>query len=378
MQDDVAIGSSVRGERGEIVDFVIQYASAEMVDGAGRSGGSMVGRRLSELYPGSTGNGLLQRFTAVVETGEPFTQGRMLYEEVLADGQVIHGYWSMNVARYGDGYVASTRNVTALVAEEEARIQHQLEAERSRLAVECLQRAALPAHIPVMDAAEIAARYRPASLRQSVGGDWYDIFEFGNGRLGLVIGDVAGHGPEAAAFMVQVRNVVRSFAFEYIHPAAVLEASNRMVGRLHETNLFATCCYAVVEPRSGRVSWASAGHLPPLLLAAESRYLANLVGPPLGVDPGVEYHSASDHLDPGDRLVLFTDGLVEVRDRPLQETLDDLLAPGLAVVDEPAEDTVDRLVARALDAVDDLAVVCVRLTEPGPDPDPVGAGPLHS
>ena len=362
MLDDVAIGSAVRDDRGAIVDFVVQYVDDRHVDGAGRTADEIVGRTWSELYPASADNGLLATFASVVDTGEPHVDDRVHYEDELDDGQVIEGWWSLSVARYGDGYVAATRNVTPLVVEERARHQQHLAAERARTAVECLQRAALPATIPVVAGTQIAARYQPAETEQPVGGDWYDIFEFTDGRVGLVIADVAGHGPEAAAFMVQVRNVVRAFAFEYVDPASVLDASNRMVSRLNEPTLFATCAYVVLEPSTRAVTTASAGHLPLLVLGDSARFLDAQVGPPLGVAADARYAASTTVLDPGDRLVLFTDGLLDERGQPLDQALDALLELPLAG-SESAEATVDRLVATAVDGPDDVAVLCVRLSD---------------
>lgn len=362
MFDDVAIGEAIRDGSGRIVDFDVVYVNAGLVDGAGRSGHRVMGRRLLDLFPAARDNGLLERFAAVVETGEPFVHERMPFHDVVEGGATVDGYWSMNVARFGDGYIAATRDVTALVAEEEARRHEEFEATRNRMAVELLQKAALPASIPVLDGIEVAACYRPARNEQPVGGDWYDVFDLGDGRVGLVIADASGHGPEAAAFMVQVRNVVRTLAFEHRGPDDVLAASNRMVCRINGVEAFATCCYAVLDTETLEVQWASAGHLAPLRLGPVPAYLGSAVGLPLGVDPEAAFEVATVRLGEGDRLVLFTDGMVEERDRPIGDSLAQLLISVEVAPDTPRA-IIDWLTAQA-PPTDDLAIVCVAPREP--------------
>lgn len=357
MFDEVAIGEAIRDRAGHIVDFDVVYVNAGLVDGAGRSGDRVMGRRLLELFPSARENGLLYRFADVVETGEAFVHDRMAFHDVVEGGATIEGYWSVSVARFGDGYIAATRDVTALVVEEEARRAEEFEARRNQMAVELLQKAALPTSIPVVDGIEIAACYRPARNEQPVGGDWYDVFELGDGRLGLVIADVSGHGPEAGAFMVQVRNIVRTLAFEHRRPEEVMSASNRMVCRIKDAEIFATCCYAVLDLETLEVRWASAGHLAPLRLGPDPAYLATRVGVPLGIDPAAVFEVSAAQLGELDRLVLFTDGMVEVRDQPIEETLTALLVAAAAAPDRPS-DIVDWLTAQA-PGEDDLAIVCV-------------------
>ena len=361
MLDHVAIGRAIRGPDGTIEDFLLLYMNTQSIDGAGRQGHDMVGRRVLELYPNWPGSGLLDAFANVVETGEPFEVDRVRYEDVAADGTVIAGHWSISVVRFGDGYIAASRDVSHLVAAEQVQREAELEAERSRFAVELLRRAALPSSLPAVDGVSLAARYEPASPDQPVGGDWYDAFELPGGRLGLVIADVAGHGREAAAHMVQVRHVIRSLALDRGEPGDVLGRAARVLGQLGEQPLFATCCYAVVHPSAGQLTWASAGHLAPVLVrsGAPAAQLRGAVAPPLGVDPAALAPSHVVPVGPGDRMVLFTDGLVERRGEDLDRSLGDLAA----WVDERTDLSIpalaDALVARTPGRADDVAVLCV-------------------
>lgn len=366
MFDQVAIGESIRDERGRIVDFRMVYLNAASVDGAGRSGSELVGRSVLETFPGWADQGQLERFSQVVETGVPYVTDRMPYEDETADGTPIVGHWSLSVVKFGDGYITASRDVTDLVAEErareDARVAAQLESERSRMAIELLQRAALPEALPEVAGLELAARYEPAAAAQPVGGDWYDAFELDDGRVALVIADVSGHGLEAAAHMIQVRNVVRALAIEHVDPGVVLSQANRVVGRITEQNLFATCCYLVLDPASGALAWGSAGHLAPLLVGGTASYLATEVAPPLGVQAGARFPVAAARLDPGALLVLFTDGLVEDRAQPIKAGLDRLGETAVASAGRPIDEVADALVASAQVRSDDLALICIRRT----------------
>ncbi|MEZ5181713.1 MAG: SpoIIE family protein phosphatase [Acidimicrobiales bacterium] len=360
MQDHVAIGASVRDERGAIVDFALTFLNRAFVDGAGRSGEELLGGRVLDLFPGWEDHGLLDAFRRVVETREPLVADRVRYEGTTAEGRPIVGWWSLTVVPFDDGYLASSRDITTQVQAEEERRLAELEAVRHREVVELLQRAALPQAMPVVHGVDLGARYQPASSRP-IGGDWYDAFALDDHRVGLVIADVAGHGLDAAAFMVQVRNVVRALAHEHEAPGRVLARSDAVLARLAVGDLYATCCYAVLDVAARRVAWARAGHLHPILWSAAPEVLEAEGGPPLGVDGGGRFPVAERDLGPGEGLVLCTDGLVEARGRSLADGIAALVdqvaraAPGLG-----AQALADGLAAAADEPEDDLAVLVAR------------------
>ena len=364
MFDQVAIGEAIRDESGRIVDFRMVYLNRSSLDGAGRTARDLVGRTVLECFPAWAEHGQLERFARVVETGEPYVADRLPYADVTDSGTPIVGYWNLSVVRFGDGYITASRDVTDLVADERARRAAERQAERSRLAVELLQRAALPDQLPVLDGIELAAHYEPAVGEQPVGGDWYDAFALDAGRLGVVIADVSGHGLDAAAYMVQVHNIVRALAVEHEDPATVLERANHVISRLGEHTLFATCCYAVVDPVTGEVAWASAGHLAPLRVGTTAPHLPTDVGPPLGVDATARFPEARAALAPGDMLVLFTDGLVETRAQAIEARLDLLADRATAARDLPIAEAVHHLLALPGQRTDDLALVCLRRPVP--------------
>ncbi|MCK9896817.1 SpoIIE family protein phosphatase [Frankia sp. AgB32] len=186
-----------------------------------------------------------------------------------------------------------------------------------------LQRSLLPAHPPALDGVEIAMEYRPGTAGTEVGGDFYDVIPLSGGRVGVAIGDVMGRGLRAAAVMGQLRAALRAYALEDWGPAEVLSRLDRVVGLLPGLQL-ATCMYAVYDRHTGRAVIANAGHLAPLVILPDEDpdYLVLDPGLPLGVaDEGADFCEMTVTLPPGSALVMFTDGLVESRRRPLEEGL---------------------------------------------------------
>ncbi|MGH8918175.1 MAG: PP2C family protein-serine/threonine phosphatase, partial [Actinomycetes bacterium] len=175
-----------------------------------------------------------------------------------------------------------------------------------------LQSALLPARLPVLDQVDTVARYLAGTQGMDVGGDWYDVIETGPGLLALVIGDVQGHGVAAAATMGQLRSAVRAFALSGSSPQEVVSGTNRLLIGL-DPGQFASCCYVLLDPASGRARAVRAGHPQPLLRHPDGR--AEVLDLPggvvLGIDPRAAYPVAELTLEVGAVLALYTDGLVE-------------------------------------------------------------------
>ncbi|MDH6119095.1 PAS domain S-box-containing protein [Kitasatospora sp. GAS204A] len=224
-----------------------------------------------------------------------------------------------------------------------------------------LQRHLLPHQPPQPIGLEVAYRYQPAAAAGEVGGDWFDAIPVSGDKTALVVGDVMGSGINAAATMGQLRTATRTLAGLDLDPAQVLHHLDRITQGLEET--IATCVYAVFDPHRAQCRIAMAGHLPPVLIRSDrAPALLDLpTGAPLGVG-GVPFEATSRELGPGDRLVLYTDGLVETRDQPIDSrlrTLLDLLAePRL-----PLEATCDRLLSalRDPDGHDDVALLIAQV-----------------
>ncbi len=227
--------------------------------------------------------------------------------------------------------------------------------------------AAMLSTLPTVAGLELAARYRPASAGERVGGDWYDALA-SPGSTTLVIGDVAGHDAGAAAQMGHLRSVLRGFAVDRA------EAPSALLGRLDRANLalggdtVATALVARLEllgPLEGaRVTWSSAGHYPPVLVHRDGR-VRDLVGQPdllLGVDGGAPRFDHVDLVPPGATLLLFTDGLVELRGHAMVERLDALRATASRVAAEPLDVLLDSVLAAMAHPrdPDDVAVLAAR------------------
>ncbi|HEY1358544.1 MAG TPA: PAS domain S-box protein, partial [Thermoleophilaceae bacterium] len=138
--------------------------------------------------------------------------------------------------------------------------------EREHRIAETLQRSLLPERLPQLPGLGVAARYRPAAAEAEVGGDWYDVIPIPGGRVGLVMGDVAGKGLGAASMVGRLRSALRAYALEGHAPSRVLEQLNRLVWAEADESQMATLIYVVVDPGEGEIRWVNAGHLPPLLL----------------------------------------------------------------------------------------------------------------
>ncbi|MFF0083500.1 SpoIIE family protein phosphatase [Streptomyces canus] len=229
-----------------------------------------------------------------------------------------------------------------------------------------LQRALLPHRLPQLPGVRLATHYRASNRGAEVGGDWYDVLALPDGAVGLAIGDVMGHDVEAATLMGQLRSALHGLALEGACPAQVLTRLDAYLQSL-ATDRFATCLYAVYDPHRHRLRYAASGHLPPLLVAADTAYLELPPALPLGL--GSTPVDREVAFPPGTGLLLYTDGLVENR----ALSLDDGLAALRRTCDAlPAAARSDpqRITERALellntpDRVDDDAALLAATAEP--------------
>ncbi|MFJ9520860.1 SpoIIE family protein phosphatase [Kitasatospora sp. NPDC101801] len=245
-----------------------------------------------------------------------------------------------------------------------------LELQRTRQVALVLQRAMLT-DPPTVPGTGITARYQPGNRAAEVGGDWYDAFLLPGGRLALTIGDVSGHDLTAATTMGQLRAMLRSLAYNLTDdqtPADVLTALDRAAEGLG-VGTFATAVHLHLT-RTGpgwRTDWSNAGHPPPLLLPAtgEPRFLtAAEADVPLCVAPDRQRHTHRAELDPGDTLLLYTDGLIEVPGEDLTTGLDRLLAAARHARGGSLDDLCDHLLAQVPDTRDDIALLAFRAVRP--------------
>lgn len=233
-----------------------------------------------------------------------------------------------------------------------------------------LQRSLLPQELEQPDDLRVAATYQPGGTDAAVGGDWYDVITLGAGRTALVIGDVMGRGVRAAAVMGQLRTAVRAYARLDLPPHEVIQLLDGLASEIDATQI-ATCVYAVHDPSEGRLSYASAGHLPILIRDPDGTVhrAEEPTGPPLGTG-GWMHTSGSVPLGPGCTAVLYTDGLIERRDQDIDEGVD-ALTRALAGATGSPQVMCDRLM-RSMGVTsehdDDVAVLVLQYPDhTGPD-----------
>ncbi|MFI0715900.1 SpoIIE family protein phosphatase [Streptomyces inhibens] len=243
-----------------------------------------------------------------------------------------------------------------------------------------LQRTLLPQHLPPQSAVDLAHRYLPSDDRAGVGGDWFDVIALSGTRVGLIVGDVVGHGLQAAATMGRLRTTVRALARLDLSPDELLSRLDDLVGQTAEDQAATdgpdagpydvatgvTCLYAVYDPVSRHCTMARAGHLPPAVVDPEGGlYFPDLpAGPPLGLG-GLPFESLEIELPAGSLIGLFTNGLVEARNRDVDEGLE-ILGRVLGEHRRPLEELCDHALAELLPdgpAADDSALLLVRTRE---------------
>ncbi|MFB7666584.1 SpoIIE family protein phosphatase [Kitasatospora sp. NPDC056138] len=236
-----------------------------------------------------------------------------------------------------------------------------------------LQRAMLPRSLPRLAGLASTARYLPSTEGMQIGGDWYDVLQLPGGRVGVVIGDVQGHNAEATAVMGQLRSGLRAYATDGHDPAATLARTSRLLTEL-DTELFATCLYLTLDPATGALSGARAGHPAPVRISAgDADELELPGGPPLGVAPGEVYPLTVGTLDVGETLLVYTDGLVENRGEDYDESVQRMIG-GLELWRRPEPGGRPRAQA-ALERLAELLVLNV--TERRSRPDDVALLVLH-
>ncbi|MBW6434633.1 SpoIIE family protein phosphatase [Actinoplanes hulinensis] len=304
--------------------------------------------RITDVTPEEVVNPFLLEKGVRSLLGVPVLAGRDLLG-------VLH-IGSLTRREFGDDDV----KLLELVADRAAVAGRIRSAKLDRAAALALQRSLLPTRLPQVPGVELAARYVPGHAT-GIGGDWYDVFLLPSGWLGVVIGDVSGHGLASAVVMGRIRSALRAYALICDDPAEALTLLDRKV--LHfEAGSMTTALYAMVSPGRDRAVISTAGHLRPVLaVPGRPPVLAAVpVDPPLGVaHPGRPRRSTAVPMPPGALLLCYTDGLVERRVQVIDEGLDRLLS---IVRDGTAEEVCATVMADTVadPPTDDVAVLAVR------------------
>jgi anti-anti-sigma factor len=348
----------------------------------------VVGLPIREAIPEFAGQQVFELVERVAATGrvETAREWRLLIDRD-GDGRPEEHYYSFTVSpwRWTDGtprgvltygtdvteQVRARRAVQARAADAEQRsaTAHEVAAR--------LQRAMLPAGLPVLPAVQLAATYLLADAGTAAGGDWFDAVPLPGGRVALVVGDVVGHGTGPVATMGQLRVLLHDRLAETGDIATALAALDRAADQVRGARS-ATVCVVVVDPGSGELVYCTAGHPPPLVVpgSGEPRYLAPTATGPLGSGAGPE--TATDRLGPGDLVVLYTDGILERPGKDAAASTVEMaqvaadVAAGVdpfraadAAVDGVCERTVE-LLTRATGHVDDVTLLAAQLVDPLP------------
>jgi serine phosphatase RsbU (regulator of sigma subunit)/anti-sigma regulatory factor (Ser/Thr protein kinase) len=325
-------------------------------------------RRVSAFY--ATYEELIEDFPDLPE--DYMISGHTSYLFVpLVAGRRANALVVLSWAHQYEFSIEDRRFVETLAGQAAQAIDRASSFETEQTIAETLQRSVLPVSLPRVEGIQLAARYLPGTAELDVGGDWFDALSLPDGRLGLVVGDVVGKGVAAAATMAQLRNAMRAFSLDRMKPSSTIARLNRLAEAVVET-AFATIVYVVVDPEARVARVTAAGHPPPLVLRPDGT--ATLVeggrGLPLGAGPDTTYNHAVVDLPVGTVLLLYTDGLIERRGRPIDEGLEELrraAADGPSEPEELVEHILERLVGEA-ERGDDIALLAVRLLAVAPSP----------
>jgi sigma-B regulation protein RsbU (phosphoserine phosphatase) len=302
---------------------------------------------LEDVGPDKVVNPLLWRTGLRTLLGVPLIANRRLVGVLHVGSRQRRQFSDADIALV---QLAAERIAISVAAEQMMAEQH---------AARVMQRGLLPTQMPDVPGLQIATRF-VAAESFGVGGDWYDAFHLPDGALGFVIGDVAGHGLQAAVVMSRMRSVVRAYALEHASPATVLERVDAKF-RHFEPDEMATLIYARLDADLGRMTVANAGHLPPVLCTpgADAVLLDVFRDPPICIGGGVSHGENVFDFPPGSVLTLFTDGLVERRHQPIDDGLELLRATvTTGDAEQIAADIMDELIG-GLPVDDDTALLIV-------------------
>ncbi|MEV4351462.1 SpoIIE family protein phosphatase [Actinoplanes sp. NPDC049596] len=344
-------------------------------------------RPIREVISDLVGQQIVDAYYEVHRTGEPVNAQEWRVHLDMPDGSVHEMYanftitpWSVDGERrgvIGIGFdVTETVRQRQAAADDSERLRRRYE--QTREVITALQRELLPAGLPVLPGAQIAASYLLAEADSAAGGDWFDALVQPDGRVALIVGDVVGHGVTASGVMGQLRAVLQDRLHFGASVGEALDAVDRFAARVPAAHA-ATVVLAVLDPASGDLEYCTAGHPAPLIVdgTGGTRYLPLTGGAPLGT--GGSYAARPARLEPGDILLLYSDGILERPGRDHTSSAVELAqfaadsAAGRALHDpeaNPAErvctQTVELLV-RATGHGDDITLLAVQRVTPVPD-----------
>ena len=338
------------------------------------------GRAILEPILGSDGQRWLDEDTARARTIESLGIDSVMVVPVRARGVSLGVAVFARRRPHGPFHEDDLRLAEEFVSRAAVSVDNARRYTRERAATLTLQQSLLPQTLPATTAVEVASRYLPANAKDGVGGDWFDVIELSGARVALVVGDVVGHGMNAAATMGRLRAAVHTLADMELPPDELLARLDDLVIRLiaEDTSdegataravLGATCLCAVYDPVTQRCVMARAGHLPPVVVDPSGRAVFPDLpaGPPLGLG-SMPFESTEIDLPAGSLFVLYTDGLVESPDADLDAGLNRLTL-ALNTPELPLENICDTVLTKVCTPpqTDDLALLVARAHALGPE-----------
>ena len=245
----------------------------------------------------SSGTHDRERFLGLAPSGERMTMKHIFISRVV-EGKIVEVWGVGDISDVWQQRLQRERI-------ERERVEQELQVARR------IQQASLPKEVPTLEGWQITPYYQPA---REVGGDFYDFLDLADGRLGVVVGDATGKGVPAALMMASARSTLRAVAQACESPGDALRRVNDPLATDIPQNMFVTCFYAILDPKSGTLSYANAGHDLPYLWHGGDCEELRARGMPLGLMPGMSYEEKEMVLDAGETALFYSDGLVEAHD----------------------------------------------------------------
>ncbi|HEU0027525.1 MAG TPA: SpoIIE family protein phosphatase [Ktedonobacterales bacterium] len=272
--------------------------------------------------------------------------------------------------------------VAQLVREQKSQERERERIEQELRIARIIQQTLLPKELPDLPGWRVDAYYQPA---RAVGGDFYDFITLDDGRMALVVGDVTDKGVPAALVMATTRSILRSAAQSQTSPGEVLERANDLLHPDIPPKMFVTCFYAVLDPRTGRLAYANAGHDLPYHRRGENVVELRATGMPLGLMPGMRYEERETSLAPGDSVLFYSDGLVEAHNIEREMFSFGRLMEFLGAKANGDDSLVERVLAELAaftgagwEQEDDVTLVTLERAErPHDDASHAGSSPAH-
>jgi|GEM_PF-4073669 len=358
MNEGFYLSDIIYNDSGEPCDYRFVEVNPAYQEMMALSREQLVGKRALELFP-DLSSGWIGVFKDVATTGIPAEYS--FYSSLFNRHFEVYAFKSSK-----DQFAVLVKDVT-----ERKQLQQQMEEvyQREHHIAEMLQQALIPSQIPTtVSGCYFAAKYVPALDEAQVGGDFYDVFNLGDGKVAVLIGDVAGKGVRAAMQVSAVRYAFRSYAYIDPRPSRVVSLVNNTLCKeqSREGSLF-TAFFAVVDTQAQTISYTNAGHEPPVIRRANGNVEEMSVGAiVLGILPGCNYPEESLELEPGDVVVLVTDGITEARSQERGMFGKAQMLRFLTEDDSHPSVLVDRLLAKAREygdgqLQDDVAIVVLGL-----------------